>query len=60
MGCYLTLSSMPARAEEVASRVTITFPKIGEIVGPNFTPEFALGKGTEGDHVHVYMNGKYL
>ncbi len=51
---------MPARAEEVASRVTITFPKNGEIVGPNFTPEFALGKGTEGDHVHVYMNGKYL
>ena len=55
---FLSLAS-PALATDDGSTVTITSPQNGDIVSDTFDLTYELSKGTQGDHVHTYVDGKY-
>jgi hypothetical protein len=46
-------------AEDDGSRITITSPKDGEVVGDTFELNYELVKGSKAAHAHVYLDGKY-
>ena len=41
------------------SALTITSPQNGATVGSSFTLSYALRKGVNADHAHVFLDGKY-
>jgi hypothetical protein len=55
----LALILTAARAED--GKVTILKPEEGEVVqGSSYTVEFELAKGSRGDHVHIFLDGKHV
>ncbi len=46
-------------ANEEGSTLKIISPKNGEITGTSIEIKYELQKGTQGDHVHAYVDGKY-
>jgi hypothetical protein len=46
-------------AEDDGSKITITSPKDGDMVGDTFELKYELVKGTKAAHAHVYLDGKY-
>jgi hypothetical protein len=46
-------------AEDDGSKITITSPKDGEMVGDTFELKYELVKGSKAAHAHVYLDGKY-
>jgi len=56
----LTVALSPVLAnQDDGSSVQITSPKNGDVVGTSFELTYEVGKGTHGDHVHTYLDGKY-
>ena len=41
------------------SATTITSPQNGDLVGASFDLTYALRKGVQADHAHVFLDGKY-
>jgi hypothetical protein len=55
----LALIFTTARADD--GKVTILKPEEGEVVqGSGYTVEFELDKGSRGDHVHIFLDGKHV
>lgn len=46
-------------ANDNQSTLKIISPKNGDIVTATIEIKYELQKGTQGDHVHVYVDGKY-
>lgn len=44
---------------EDGSKIVITSPKDGDKVSDNFELKYALTKGTEAAHAHVYLDDQY-
>jgi hypothetical protein len=44
---------------EDGSKVTITSPKDGDKVSDTFEVKYELTKGSQGTHVHAYVDGEY-
>jgi hypothetical protein len=53
------LMSSVAWANDDGSILKITSPENGQIVGPSVEIKYELTKGTQGDHVHAYVDGEY-
>ena len=45
--------------DDDGSILKIVSPKNGETVGTQVEIKYELQKGTQGDHVHAYVDGKY-
>lgn len=58
LACTLFASPILAN-EDDGSTVKITSPQNGSVVTPTFGLTYELSKGTQGDHVHTYLDGKY-
>ena len=46
-------------ADDDGSKITITAPKNGDMVGDTFDLKYDLEKGSKAAHAHVYLDGKY-
>jgi hypothetical protein len=46
-------------AEDDGSKIIITSPKDGDMVGDTFELTYELVKGSKAAHAHVYLDGKY-
>src|SRR5437879_12839272 len=46
-------------AEDDGSKITITSPQDGDMVGDTFELKYELVKGSKAAHAHVYLDGKY-
>ena len=46
-------------ADDDGSKIAITAPKDGEMVGDTFDLKYDLVKGEKAAHAHVYLDGKY-
>ncbi|MDE3017484.1 MAG: hypothetical protein KGO52_08110 [Nitrospirota bacterium] len=44
---------------EDGSKITITAPKDGAMVGDTFDLKYELTKGSQAAHAHVYLDGQY-
>ncbi|WP_454062666.1 hypothetical protein [Candidatus Nitrospira salsa] len=56
----LTICVSPVFAnQDDGSTVQITSPQNGDVVDSSFELTYEVGKGTHGDHVHTYLDGKY-
>ena len=53
------LPGMAMATDNDGSILTIVSPKNGEVVGEQVKITYELKKGTQGDHVHAYVDGKY-
>ncbi len=55
----LTIPSTPALADfDDGSKISITSPKDGAIVGDTFELTYELVKGSQAAHGHVYLDGE--
>ncbi len=54
----LLFGTTHAFAAAADAKVTIHSPENGATVGQNMTIEFDAIKGSEGDHLHLYVDGK--
>ncbi|GJL54066.1 MAG: hypothetical protein NPIRA02_11980 [Nitrospirales bacterium] len=45
--------------EDDGSTVKITSPEQGAVVRSSFELHYQVSKGSHGDHVHTYLDGKY-
>jgi hypothetical protein len=58
-----SLSGGPVLAEDKpvadGSKIMITSPKDGEKVGDSFELKYELVKGSQGGHVHLYVDNEY-
>ncbi|WP_447971067.1 hypothetical protein [Nitrospira sp. M1] len=45
--------------EDDGSTVQITSPQNGDVVSGSFELQYEVAKGSHGDHVHTYLDGKY-
>ena len=55
----LALSTVAFAADKDGSVVTILSPKNGEVVGSTVNLKYDLTTGTQGNHVHAYVDGQY-
>jgi hypothetical protein len=52
-------NSSALAAEDDGSKIIITAPKDGDMVGDTFELRYELVKGSKAAHAHVYLDGKY-